>query len=537
VLRKTTLIGTLTALALMILTVSLCPATAVSAHAGQGLQRYRIVKHARSYDVVRGHHRTLIVRDHERYVKVYGVRRYRVVKRGSRFVLLRQVSSLDTTAPDATPTPNPTPIPSLTQTPSVSGTPDATPTPNPTPIPSLTQTPSGGGTLGVMTPAYMNALRSNVLAGVEPWASSWAWFRPNHVAPAMATHPNVYVGPATTSATLDTMLARMTEDGEEMRCVAIGYAATGNTNYATKAREYLMAWATDNHPTTVRDHADIYSLMWQGRCFFTFAYAYDLTKDSGVYNSDDKSTMRAYFQTATNALAELANWYYGSEWVFTHPAARGPYAWVPNVKGLTFREYDRYVGGDVIGEGTVGMLACAIEAGDSATVAHLLDPSYVFSVQSQIHHACKPDNDGDGAPGGSNPVPQACIFKPGAGDNGANGGPIDYFTYNSKNHVIMAIMARAQGVDMSTSIAELSVTYDYIARFYAPGAEASPAPNDSVNYEAGLPRMVLAYSLFPHNTRLKTIVQAGTAGIDYKGCCVEPEFLGPTTLTLWPLGP
>ena len=55
-------------------------------------------RHARSYDVVRGHHITLRVRHHERYVKVRGVRRFRVVERQQRFVVLAKASSAASTA-------------------------------------------------------------------------------------------------------------------------------------------------------------------------------------------------------------------------------------------------------------------------------------------------------------------------------------------------------------------------------------------------------------------------------------------------------
>ena len=431
--------------------------------------------------------------------------------------------------------PMPTPTPTVAPTPTPTQTPSPTPSPTLTPSPSPTQTPDPSGSLGIMTPTYVSALRSKLSAGTEPWASSWAWFKANHVAPAMTANPNVYVGPATDSGTLTTMLARLADDGNRVRCVAIGYAATGDAGYATKTRAYLMAWATGNHPTTSADCASIWALMWQGRGYFPFAYAYDLTKSSGVYSAADVATIKAYFKTASDALMGLTGWYYASEWAFSHPDNESAYEWAPNALGLKFHTIDRYIGGDILGEGTVGALALSIMDGDTTTVNHLLDPGYALGVQNQIHHACVPDNDGDGVAGHPNRVPQACIHKPGAGNNSGSGGPIDYFTYNSKDHIVMALMARGQGVNMTTQIAELATTYDYIARFFAPDAEASPAPNDYVNYGAGIPRLVLALSLFPNNARLKSIIQ-GNGQVDYKGLCVEPEFLGPTTLTLWPLG-
>ena len=64
---------------LVLLAALLCSASVASAAKNKAL-RYRVVKHARTYDVVKGHGKKLVVRDHARYVKVHGVRRYEVVK-------------------------------------------------------------------------------------------------------------------------------------------------------------------------------------------------------------------------------------------------------------------------------------------------------------------------------------------------------------------------------------------------------------------------------------------------------------------------
>ncbi|HQF53264.1 MAG TPA: discoidin domain-containing protein, partial [Thermoleophilia bacterium] len=53
--------------------------------------RYRIVRHTRSFDVVKGHGKRLVVRRHARYVRIHGVRRYRVVRRHRRSMLLRRL--------------------------------------------------------------------------------------------------------------------------------------------------------------------------------------------------------------------------------------------------------------------------------------------------------------------------------------------------------------------------------------------------------------------------------------------------------------
>ena len=98
--KKLTIAGTL--LVLIVLTASLCAASAASAASLHKALRYRVVRHARTYDVVTRHHRTLVVRDHHRYVKVHGVRRYLVVKREHAFVVLRGTRSLSAAAPAPT---------------------------------------------------------------------------------------------------------------------------------------------------------------------------------------------------------------------------------------------------------------------------------------------------------------------------------------------------------------------------------------------------------------------------------------------------
>jgi cell division septation protein DedD len=101
--KKLTIAGML--IVLLMVTVTLCSASAASAASRHKALRYRVVRHARTYDVVRGHHRTLVVRDHQRYVKGYlkghGMRRYRVLKRGHHFVVLKRVPLLDAAVPTA----------------------------------------------------------------------------------------------------------------------------------------------------------------------------------------------------------------------------------------------------------------------------------------------------------------------------------------------------------------------------------------------------------------------------------------------------
>lgn len=68
---------------------SLCSTASASAH--PRALAFRVIKHAHNYDVVRGHHRTLVVYHRARYVSVHRTPRYRVVRRRHRTVVLRRL--------------------------------------------------------------------------------------------------------------------------------------------------------------------------------------------------------------------------------------------------------------------------------------------------------------------------------------------------------------------------------------------------------------------------------------------------------------
>ncbi len=81
-------LGALLIAALAALLVSSSIATAAQYKS----QRYRIVKRSRTYDMVRGHGKKLMVRKQHRYVQARGAFRYRVIKRVRKAVILRRVS-------------------------------------------------------------------------------------------------------------------------------------------------------------------------------------------------------------------------------------------------------------------------------------------------------------------------------------------------------------------------------------------------------------------------------------------------------------
>jgi uncharacterized protein YjbI with pentapeptide repeats len=81
------------AILLLVLLGTLCLASISQGATKHKALRYRVVKHGKTYDLVRGHHRTLLVHKHKRFVRLHGVRRYRVVRRTFRYVKLRAVKT------------------------------------------------------------------------------------------------------------------------------------------------------------------------------------------------------------------------------------------------------------------------------------------------------------------------------------------------------------------------------------------------------------------------------------------------------------
>ena len=406
-----------------------------------------------------------------------------------------------------------------------------TPTPTPTVTPTPAPAPGPSGSLGIMTPSYVGALRGKVSGDIQPWASAWARFQ-SQARAGLVTTPNVFAGPdLDASGSWGTLQQMLDRDGAATRSLSIGYAVTGDVKYAAKAREFLLAWATSNHPTTKNYDSDPSGGSYASHGYFCFAYAYDLTQASGVYSAADKAAITAYFKTASDSLATYLDWCEANVWDLTQTTRLVPYEWKVNPLNLSQNVYDQFVGSDLVALTTAARLALSIEAGDIVTVHKILDPGYVFSVQSIVDHACAGRNDGDGVPGHPVPVPANNIFKPGALDNPGRGGCVDYMTYNTRMDTILLLMAQAQGADVAKQVAEVKVSWDYLQRFFGANAEPSPAPNDAIDLPVNLSRFVIVYHLFPGEQRLLDVLKSGDlASYD------ENQFLGPTTLTMWPLG-
>ena len=59
----------------------------------------------------------------------------------------------------------------------------------------------------------------------------------------------------------------------------------------------MVAWATANHPASYAFTGDYQGGYHQSYGAFSFAFAYDLTRDAGVYSADDQTTVQAWFRT------------------------------------------------------------------------------------------------------------------------------------------------------------------------------------------------------------------------------------------------
>ena len=377
----------------------------------------------------------------------------------------------------------------------------------------------------LQTNTELSAIRSHIRHGDQPWASAWTWFRGGLLRIAMDNTPHVYGGPCRTDGSGTALEDALDRDGARARSAAIGYALTGTTRYASKARAYLLAWARNNTPTTFAHTGDRYTGSYQSHGAFSFAYAYDLTKSSSVYSAADRLTIKSYFRRFTNALETFIT-AQRTDWVMTHPTASTGYEWSSNPLGLRYNRYDRYIGCDGIALTQLARLALARESGYTTEISQLLNRGNVMSAQSIIRKASAPRNSGDGVAGHPNPVPQLAIFKAGYYDNSSRGGAVDYMTYGERAVSMLLIMARRAGADVSAETALVKRSWTYLARFYGPNAERSPVPRDVVNTSVGLPRFVLPLRLF--GDQFLPEARAGDER-SYN----ESQFLGPVTLMFW----
>jgi hypothetical protein len=415
-----------------------------------------------------------------------------------------------------TPTPAPTPTSTPTATPTPTSSPSATPSPAPATVyshPSL-----------ILKPAEIATIRQRIAAGTQPEKGAYQTLLSSYVAPAMSGNPNVYAGPYTGSS-LDeerAVFGQLWTDGARARDLALAYAMSADVKYAQKARTYLLAWAQGNTPTRWADAelADLGQLQSYGS--FSFAYAYDLTFDSGVYSDADRGAITAYFRKMADALQTCNAYDILRTPGKTPNALDGVYEWC----ALKRCRYDSVVGGDFAVLVQAASLALS-QASDYTTLADkiLNDQSFQFNLNAMLTCALTPTNQGDGVPGHPIPAPTVYVY---CNPVDGRGSGMDYMTYNARVLHVMVEAAQNMGWsagNVAAARAKLLNTWAYLARFFGPNAEPLANPNDRINLDACLPRFQLAVHDFGSDVFLN-VVKSGTQAGYY-----EPQLLGPTALT------
>jgi len=395
-------------------------------------------------------------------------------------------------------------------------------TPSPTPPPAPATTYSHPSL--ILTPAEIAIIKQRVAAGVQPEKDAYQRLLNSYVSPAMSGSPNVYAGPYTGNS-LDeerAVFGQLWTDGARARDLAIAYVVSDNADYAQKARTYLMASAQGNTPTVWTDSGCIDTGQLQSYGSFSFAYAYDLTFNSGVYSEADRSAITAYFRTMADALQTCNAYDIELSAVRTPRTLDKAYDW----SSLLYCRYDTIVGGDFAVLVQAASLALA-QASDYTTLVNkiLYDDSFLLNLDAMLSCALTPTNQGDGVPGHPVPVPALYIYcNPVAG----RGSAMDYMTYNARVLDVMVEVAQKIGwnpTQVTAARQKLFNTWSYLARFFGPNAEPLANQNDRINADACLPRFQLPLHEFGGSVFLDVVRSGSQAGY------YEPQLLGPTALT------
>ena len=281
--------------------------------------------------------------------------------------------------------------------------------------------------------------------------------------------PQVVAGPQTTSGVGTPLELALDRDGSYARNLALAYALTGDTSYATKTRGFLVAWAAGNTPTAYADCGDKWGGSYQSHGAFMFAYAYDLTAGSGVFSDANKASIEAWMKRFTDALDTYMTYLRG-EFGVKNPAYKLAYVWDAT---KSFYAYENYVGGDNALLTQVARLSLARVCGYQTVVDSILnDSGNILSLESMSTASLSPRNDGDGVAGHPVPTPQVDVYKkPIIG----RGGTIDYMTYNTRVCDVFLEVAENANWDAAKTAAlrgRLDATWDYLSRFFGPAAEA-----------------------------------------------------------------
>ena len=372
----------------------------------------------------------------------------------------------------------------------------------------------------VLTAEAVLAIRRRIAASEEPWSSAWTVFLERYADPALGRAPDVEPGPFTGGGDIHFAFLKLDADSRAARDLAIAYALSGDIRYARTAHDILVAWGREAHPTTLEDYAGKDTGQLQSWGAFSFAYAYDLTKDSGLYTDDEATAVTDYFRRMASALRGALDDLAADPAIGT--SERRPYEWNDE---LTYRFDDLLVGGTFTMALDLALLSLASQTGDEDTIAWVLEADEnPLRADRVVDRGLRPENDGDGQ--GTAPAPAVTImlmYRP------ERGGTVDYMTYTARLATLLCQVADNLGRPLTSQFAPaLEASWLYLARFFEPDAVGSPNPDDVINTDACLPRFTLGYRIVDDD-RLREVLDAGPRAEYY-----EPQYLGPVTLTHWP---
>jgi hypothetical protein len=372
----------------------------------------------------------------------------------------------------------------------------------------------------IFTAAQAAAVRAHIAAGDEPWATAWQAFLAEHVTAALNAPPQPLTQPYRGGGQIHQAFLQLDTDSRNARDLALAYALSGDVRYARAAHDIIVAWALHAQPTSLQDYNSPDTGQLQSWGAFSFAYAYDLTRGSGLYSSAEAAAVDAYFRRFTAALRGALDNLAADPAVGTD--LRRPYEWSSS---LTYLFQDRIIGGDFTLALECAVLALAHETGDQASLDWVLHgATNPLRVDIAVSSALTPDNAGDGK--GTVPAPSVEILK---ANNEGRGGTVDYMTYNARLATLLCQVADGVGLPLTKRYQpQLGATWLYLARFFPPGAAPSPNPNDVVNASIDVPRFAPGYFAV-RAPRLLSVISSGSRAEFY-----EPQFLGPVTLTHTP---
>jgi hypothetical protein len=335
----------------------------------------------------------------------------------------------------------------------------------------------------LLSTADLYELRRRVETPGSVEADAWAYHKKNRCDIYLDDAPN----PVQRSGSGDYI--ELDADSRKARNLAVGYAVTGDDDYAQAVCGFIDAWLRVD--PAVGDEQCAYH---QAYGAWSFAFAFDLIRP---VLGTSIAFYEAWFHRWSDAYkAMMDRW--ATNYYFTHTKP-WPYSWDAT------KFYDRqqwYEGRDATLAPVAAWLAAATVSGYREHVDIIFD-THRLKVPTILHASCAMANDGDGL--GTVPAPQCEIGV----------SSCDYMTYNARIASMLYQQAKQWGRAGTQPYIELMQTWKYLRTFPPP----MPTPNGSP-FTTSLywPRMQMAKRLFG--------IEMVTTPSLY-----ESQFLGPVTLT------